>query len=141
MPAPMLADCDMTVGPGEVSNVFARVLVDAPCTGTGTLRHRPEIAMRLQQSDPERLARTAECILRSAASRAKPGGRVVFTVCSVLRAECEDVVARVTDVLEPVPFDAPEIAPLLAPDATTLRLSPLSHGTDGFFIASFRRKR
>ncbi|HEY6355574.1 MAG TPA: RsmB/NOP family class I SAM-dependent RNA methyltransferase, partial [Burkholderiaceae bacterium] len=77
-----------------------RVLVDAPCTGTGTLRHRPEIALRLQRGDPKRLAALAESILRPASSRAKPGGRVVFAVCSVLTEECEAVVARVRDVLE-----------------------------------------
>lgn len=131
---------DLTVGAGALPEGFDRVLVDAPCTGTGTLRRRPEIALRLRPEDPERLARTATAILRSAASRARPGGRVVFAVCSVLGAEAERVLERVSDLLEPVPFDAPELAALVSPGETTLRLSPLRHGTDGFFIGSLRRR-
>jgi 16S rRNA (cytosine967-C5)-methyltransferase len=134
------AAVDWTVGAGPVPAEFDRVLVDAPCTGTGTLRHRPEIALRLKRGDPKRLGRLAESILRPASSRAKPGGRVVFAVCSVLTDECEAVVERVRDVLEPVPFDAPELSHLAPADATSIRLTPLHHGTDGFFIASFLRR-
>jgi 16S rRNA C967 or C1407 C5-methylase (RsmB/RsmF family) len=57
----------------------------------------------------------------------------------VLAEEAEHVVEAVRDVLEPVPFDAPEVASLAPPGATALRLLPLTHGTDGFFIASLRR--
>jgi 16S rRNA (cytosine967-C5)-methyltransferase len=64
--------------------LFDRVLVDAPCTGTGTLRHRPEIALRLKEGDPQRLATLAGQILRNVLPFVKPGGRVVFVVCSVL---------------------------------------------------------
>jgi 16S rRNA (cytosine967-C5)-methyltransferase len=134
------AAVDWTVGAGPVPSGFDRVLVDAPCTGTGTLRHRPEIALRLKKSDPKRMGELGEAILRRASARAKIGGRIVFAVCSVLPDECEAVVARVLDVLEPAPFDAPELQHLVAPDQTSLRLTPLRHGTDGFFIASFRRR-
>jgi 16S rRNA (cytosine967-C5)-methyltransferase len=130
---------DWTVGTGAVPDGFDRVLVDAPCTGTGTLRRRPEIGIRLQPGDPARIAGTATAILRSAATRAKLGGRVVFAVCSALVDEAEHVVESVRDVLEPLPFDAPELLPLVEPGATTLRLLPIRHGTDGFFVASFRR--
>lgn len=136
---PNTAAVDWTVGGGSVPKEFDRVLVDAPCTGTGTLRHRPEILRRLDPSDPARLAALAESILRRAAGHARPGGRVVFAVCSVLRRENEDVVARVRDVLEPAPFDAPEVAPLALPEATSFRITPEKHGTDGFFVASFVR--
>ena len=134
------AAVDWTVGVGSVPEGFDRVLVDAPCTGTGTLRRRPEISLRMKPEDPPRLGALATAILRNAATRAKVGGRVVFAVCSVLPAECEVVVANVADILELVPFDAPELGHLLTPDATTLRLSPIRHGTDGFFMASFRRR-
>ncbi|HEY4157507.1 MAG TPA: RsmB/NOP family class I SAM-dependent RNA methyltransferase, partial [Polyangiaceae bacterium] len=92
---------DWTVGVGDVPADFDRVLVDAPCTGTGTLRRRPEIAARLEAADPARLSALAESILRVAATRAKSSGRVVFAVCSVLDEECEALVARVSDLLEP----------------------------------------
>ncbi|HMJ13446.1 MAG TPA: transcription antitermination factor NusB [Polyangiaceae bacterium] len=140
LPKPRTAAIDWTRGPGSVPDGFDRVLIDAPCTGTGTLRRRPEILTRLGEGDPERLGELAAQIVRAAAQRARAGARVVFAVCSVLREEAEAVVAQVSDVLEPAPFDAPELEHLLAPDATALRLLPFEHGTDGYFIASFRRR-
>lgn len=131
---------DWSVGQGGLPDDFDRVLVDAPCTGTGTLRRRPEILRRLQPADPARLGRLSEAILRSAASRARRGGRVLFAVCSVLPEECEAVTARVADLLEPVPFDAPELPAELVSGRSELRLSPARHGTDGYFMASFRRR-
>jgi len=129
---------DLSVGTGDLPTGFDRVLVDAPCTGSGTLRRRPEIALRLAPEDPARLGAMAELIVRNASRLTRPGGRVVLAVCSVFRDESEAVVTRVGDVLEPVPFDAPEILAVVGPDATALRLLPLRHGTDGYFIASFR---
>jgi 16S rRNA (cytosine967-C5)-methyltransferase len=137
--APRTAAVDWTVGSGSVPAGFDRVLVDAPCSGTGTLRRRPEIARRLAPEDPARLAALAEAILRRAASHAKAGGKVVFAVCSVLSDEGEAVVRRVADVLRPVPFDAPEVGHLVDANATSFRLTPAKHGTDGFFVASFER--
>jgi 16S rRNA (cytosine967-C5)-methyltransferase len=139
-PATMRA-IDWSVGASDVPADFDRVLVDAPCSGTGTLRRRPEIAMRLEPGDPARLSALAESILRNAATRAKPGARVVFAVCSVLEEECEALVARVADLLEPAPFDAPELPALsaLQEGRTSLRIGPTRFGTDGYFAASFRR--
>lgn len=138
---PEVRAVDWTRGTGGTEGGFDRVLVDAPCTGTGTLRHRPEIAGRLSPGDPARMGTLAESILRSAASLARPGGRVVFAVCSVLTEETDAVVERVRDILEPSPFDAPELAPLLSESQTTLRLLPVLYGTDGFFIASMVKPR
>jgi 16S rRNA (cytosine967-C5)-methyltransferase len=131
---------DWSVGHGGLDSDFDRVLVDAPCSGTGTLRRRPEILRRLKPEDPRRLAQLSESILRSAASRARPGGTVLFAVCSVLREECENLVERVLDVLEPQPFDAPELPSELVAGKTSLRLLPGPHGTDGYFMANFRRR-
>jgi len=133
---------DWTVGVGDVPANFDRVLVDAPCTGTGTLRRRPEIAARLTPEDPARLSALAEGIVRSAATRVRSGGRLVFAVCSVLEAECEALVQRVLDILEPVAFDAPELSALWqsgqAPSA--FRIGPSQFGTDGYFAASFLKR-
>jgi 16S rRNA (cytosine967-C5)-methyltransferase len=138
LPAARTAAVDWTVGPGAVPDGFDRVLVDAPCTGVGTLRRRPEIALRLGPEDPARLAELQRRILRGAAERARPGGSVVYAVCSVLEEECEDVVESVRDVLSPAPFAAPELA-WLSPETTQFRLLPGRHGTDGYFVASFVR--
>jgi 16S rRNA (cytosine967-C5)-methyltransferase len=140
--APEVHSVDWTVGVGDVPADFDRALVDAPCTGTGTLRRRPEIATRLQPEDPARLSDLAEAILRSAATRVRVGGRVVFAVCSVLEAECEALVARVQDVLEPAPFDCPELQGLFggADAPTAFRIGPTAFETDGYFAASFLKR-
>ncbi|MES1178337.1 MAG: transcription antitermination factor NusB [Myxococcales bacterium] len=140
--APEVRSVDWTVGPGDVPADFDRVLVDAPCTGTGTLRRRPEIALRLQPEDPARLSDLAEAILRSAATRVRSGGRVVFAVCSVLDAECESLVQRVLDVLEPAPFDAPELQGIFGASEvpSAFRIGPAGFETDGYFAASFLKR-
>jgi 16S rRNA (cytosine967-C5)-methyltransferase len=145
---------DWTAGTGDVPAGYDRVLVDAPCSGTGTLRRRPEIGLHRHEDDIPRLAELQRAIVRSAATRVKPGGRLVVAVCSVLREEGEDLVAALVGPpgaaepgqpsgepplrsLEPVPFDAaPAVA--LAGQATTLKLLPHVQGTDGYFLASFR---
>jgi 16S rRNA (cytosine967-C5)-methyltransferase len=138
---PTTAGVDWTKGCGDVPvEYFDRVLVDAPCSGTGTLRRRPEIGMRLRPEDPARLAELAEKILRSAARCARPGGRVVFAVCSVLPEECEGLADRVQDVLSPTPFDSEEATAIAGAAACFLRLLPLAHGTEGYYVASFSRR-
>ncbi len=139
---------DWTVGAGDVPEGYDRVLVDAPCSGVGTLRRRPEIALRRDADDLPRLADLQVAIARRAATRARDGGRLVFAVCSVLREECEAVAARLADPaeddlgvrLEPAPFDA-EIARELAGGGDAFRLLPHVHGTDGYFAAMFIVRR
>ncbi|WP_437504454.1 RsmB/NOP family class I SAM-dependent RNA methyltransferase [Sorangium sp. So ce1099] len=139
---------DWTVGAGDVPEGYDRVLVDAPCSGVGTLRRRPEIALRREADDLPRLADLQVAIARRAATRARDGGRLVFAVCSVLREECEAVAARLAapaedDLgvrLEPAPFDA-EIARELAGGGDAFRLLPHVHGTDGYFAAMFVVRR
>jgi 16S rRNA (cytosine967-C5)-methyltransferase len=139
---PEVRAVDWTVGVGDVPADFDRVLVDAPCTGTGTLRRRPEIAARLVPEDPARLSALAESIVRSAATRVRSGGRLVFAVCSVLEEECEALALRVRDILEPAAFDCPELDGLWkageAPSA--FRIGPTQFGTDGYFAASFLKR-
>jgi 16S rRNA (cytosine967-C5)-methyltransferase len=138
LPLPQNTQIDWSQPCSLLPKDFDRVLVDAPCTGTGTLRRRPEIALRLQPADVERLATLAETILRNAAHHVRSGGRVLFVVCSVLPRETQDVVNRVSDVLESVPFETAH--PALAPETTSIHLLPGAHGSDGFFIASLRAK-
>jgi 16S rRNA (cytosine967-C5)-methyltransferase len=139
---PEVRALDWTVGVGDMPADFDRVLVDAPCTGTGTLRRRPEIAARLLPEDPARLSALAESIVRSAATRVRSGGRLVFAVCSVLEAECEALVERVLDILEPVAFDCTELEALWSAGQapSTFRIGPSRFGTDGYFAASFLKR-
>jgi 16S rRNA (cytosine967-C5)-methyltransferase len=140
-------EVDWSQGTGEVPEGYDRVLVDAPCSGVGTLRRRPEIAAHKDPAAIERLRDLQALIARRAATRARDGGRLVFAVCSVLREEAEDVV----DVLSrrapedpmdlvPSPFD-PGLVGDLARAGASLRLTPHEHGTDGYFVASFVVKR
>lgn len=126
---------------------FDRVLVDAPCSGTGTLRRRPEIALHRQADDVQRLSELQTTITKNAALHVKPGGRLVYAVCSVLREESEQVVAALVDKplangmrLIALPFENEIAKALAAEGASTLRLLPSIHGTDGYFIASFEVK-
>lgn len=123
---------------------YDRVLVDAPCSGTGTLRRRPEIALHRDADDVKRLSELQTTILRNAATHVKPGGRLVYAVCSVLREECEAVVEAAVakplatgKTLSAASFSATLLQPLVQNGATTLRILPHVHGTDGYFMASF----
>ncbi|MDA8361395.1 MAG: RsmB/NOP family class I SAM-dependent RNA methyltransferase [Gammaproteobacteria bacterium] len=122
-----------------------RVLVDAPCSGTGTLRRSPDIKWRITPAAVARLAGEALAILTAAAQLVRPGGRLVYATCSVLAAENEDVVcAFLRACPEFVPLDTPAILKrrgIPLPDAAerALKLLPHRHGTDGFFAQAFDR--
>jgi 16S rRNA (cytosine967-C5)-methyltransferase len=137
---------DWTAGTGDVPSGYDRVLVDAPCSGIGTLRRRPEIALHRSADDIARIGVLQEEIILRAATRARDGGRVIVAVCSVLREEAEDLVARVSGAagaetaLEPAPFEG-DVIRAIAGDAPSVRLLPHVHGTDGYFIASFIARR
>ncbi|OAN51117.1 rRNA cytosine-C5-methylase [Paramagnetospirillum marisnigri] len=125
---------------------FDRVLVDAPCTGTGTWRRNPDAKWQLGETDLLELVGRQKDILASAARLTKPGGRLVYATCSLLAEENEDQIAAFLAThpdyeVVPVPQLWGEIiggeCPVPGP---YLRLSPLGHGTDGFFGAVMERK-
>jgi 16S rRNA (cytosine967-C5)-methyltransferase len=133
---------DWRVGSGEVAGTYDRVLVDAPCSGIGTLRRRPEIALRRESVDLRELGATQAEIAIRAAAHVRPGGTLVYVVCSVLREESEDVIEallRARPELEQAPFDAAE-ARGIAGDASSFRLLPHRHATDGYFVARLRSR-
>lgn len=127
---------DWTVGAGDVTATYDRVLVDAPCTGVGTLRRRPEIALRLEEKDVAETARAQLAILSRVVDRVRPGGTLVYVVCSVLREEAEDVIAALTASRS----DVEPTALATMDGATTRRLLPTQHGTDGYFVAGLLRR-
>lgn len=147
-PAPIrTAAVDWTVGAGELAgDTVDRALVDAPCSGIGTLRRRPEIALFRDPASLVELARDQVAITRGAARLVRDGGALIYAVCSVLREECEDVLAALAEPvdgvrLEPAPFpEAPGVAaPLRGRESA--RLLPAEHGTDGYFVASLIVRR
>jgi len=86
---------DWSVGPGSIGGDFDRVLVDAPCTGLGTLRRRPEILLRTSRRSAAQMGETQRRILHNAASMVRRGGSLLYAVCSPLAEEGSEVVAGV----------------------------------------------
>ncbi len=122
-----------------------RVLVDAPCTGFGTLRRNPDLKWRQSEAGLAELVAKQQTILAAAATLMKPGGRLVYATCSVLPEENEAVV---DDFLARHPgFSMGDAAAELAragidlDTGATLKLLPHRHGCDGFFAAILERGR
>jgi len=124
-------------------DAFDRVLVDAPCSGLGTLRRNPDARWRIQPRDVERLAELQLAILRQAAAVLRPGGTLVYSTCTVLPEENENVVeAFLSEAPEfgRAPLEAvPEPVRPLLDAGGHLRTWPHRHETDGFFAARLVR--
>ncbi len=134
---------------------FDRVLVDAPCTGTGTWRRNPDARLRLTETDLAELVVRQAGLLDDAASLVRKGGRLVYATCSLFPEENEGQVRAFLDrhagfALLPLAGawphgagpGAPERAPACPPPpgcGDTLTLTPRQHGTDGFFAAVLER--
>ncbi|APU14514.1 MULTISPECIES: RsmB/NOP family class I SAM-dependent RNA methyltransferase [Actinoalloteichus] len=134
------------VGDGRDSGLqaggFDRVLVDAPCTGLGALRRRPEARWRRRPSDVAELARLQSELLRAAFELVRPGGVVAYVVCSPHLAETVDVARQAAQREGVIQLDArpffPDV-PRLG-DGPGVQLWPHRHGTDAMFCALFRRE-
>ncbi|HXC26259.1 MAG TPA: 16S rRNA (cytosine(967)-C(5))-methyltransferase RsmB [Gemmatimonadaceae bacterium] len=117
------------------------VLVDVPCTGTGTFRRHPDARWRLKVSDLAIMSAIQRSIIRAAAAIVKPGGLLIYSTCSIEPEENDvQIEAFLVDhpefVLEPPPEGA---VPSTVLDAGRLRVLPHKHGTDGAFAARLRR--
>ena len=114
-------------GAARPGDAFDRVLVDPPCSGLGTLQSRPDLRWR---TSPERIAELAPQqarILAAGAAATRPGGTLLYSVCTISRAESEDVIDGFLAGHPDWEADAP------------VRLAPDTDGTDGFFIARLHR--
>jgi 16S rRNA (cytosine967-C5)-methyltransferase len=125
---------------------FDRVLVDAPCSGLGTLRRNPEARWRLTAAKVEAFAPRQLSLLVTYAPLAAVGGRLIYATCTVSRAENERVIERfLAERDDFVPVPAKEIwgreRAERVGDGMTLQLKPHRHDTDGFFAAVLRRVR
>ena len=110
---------------------FDRVLLDAPCTGLGTLRRRPEIRFKVNESERDRLAALQKALLLAALTQVRAGGRLVYSVCTVTPAETIEVVAD----MDAHPPDG--LPGKIWGDG--LLMAPHLSSTDGMFIAVFDR--
>lgn len=118
------------------------VLVDAPCSGSGTWRRHPEDAWRLTADEVERLHGLQTRIMSQAAKLVKVGGRIAYVTCSMLSRENEDTAAAFEAAhpnFKPVQLTEDMHAVATLAKGHTLRMSPASTGTDGFFFALYER--
>jgi 16S rRNA (cytosine967-C5)-methyltransferase len=126
-----------------LSEPYDRILIDAPCSGLGTLRSHPEIKWQRTATDIERLSALQRKILRRVASYLKPGGILVYSTCTLAKDENENVIE---DFLEQHDeFALEEAAGYLPTEARSLvrgsyfMALPHRHNTDGFFAARMRK--
>lgn len=126
-----------------------RVLVDAPCSGSGTLRRNPDLKWRFDETELARVGAVQASVLRAAARLVKPGGRLVYATCSVLARENREVIERFLQ-------DSPQFGPVAAAEVLAQQgieidhaarfapyfvMLPHLHGSDGFFAAVLERGR
>ncbi|WP_140985401.1 RsmB/NOP family class I SAM-dependent RNA methyltransferase [Asticcacaulis tiandongensis] len=138
----------------DLENQADLVLVDAPCSGSGVWRRRPETAHRLEETEVRRLHELQSAILARAAKLVKPGGMLAYATCSILPDENEETADRFEAAhpeFTPRPLiealNNPHITPQgaealgwLSQGGHRLRLSPETSNTDGFFVALYRKK-
>jgi 16S rRNA (cytosine967-C5)-methyltransferase len=123
-----------------VEESFDRVLLDAPCTGLGVLRRRPDARWRVEERDAAQLAEVQRALLARAARAVRPGGRLVYSVCTLTRIETLGVDAFAASEL-------PEFVALDPPGAPWRRhgrgalLVPSAARTDGMFVLALERSR
>jgi 16S rRNA (cytosine967-C5)-methyltransferase len=121
-----------------VRGPFDRVLVDAPCSGIGSARRRPELLWRARREELSQLARLQVEIAVACADLLRPGGRLVYSVCTFPRAETDaasDAIVRHRPDLVPIETPGPEGSD----PSRRHRLWPHRHGTDGMFVAAFQK--
>ncbi|MEJ7709766.1 MAG: RsmB/NOP family class I SAM-dependent RNA methyltransferase [Pyrinomonadaceae bacterium] len=120
---------------------FDRVLVDAPCSGTGTLRHNPEIRWRISSADIAELSDKQKKVLRLASRLVKKGGRLVYSTCSVEPEENEEVIAAVlSEQGNSLRLTSEHLPQTLMTSSGMARIWPQRQGADGFFVAVFERR-
>lgn len=140
---PLVVTADGTLPPLAPGTVD-RVLVDAPCTGLGALRRRPEARWRRRRDDLKALSRLQERLLASALDTVRPGGLVLYATCSPVLSETERVVRRTLDrrddttLLDLAPV-LPQVTDAEGPLPGTRQLWPHRHGTDAMFLALLQR--
>ncbi|SPJ16029.1 putative enzyme [Syntrophobacter sp. SbD2] len=123
---------------------FDRVLLDAPCTGLGTMRRKPDIKWRRHIKDPYRLSRLQKELLPHAAQFLKPGGVLVYATCSVLKDENEAVAQHLSEshpelAIEPAAQNLPYACREMV-SGPYCRCWPHKHDVDGFFSARWTKK-
>ena len=120
------------------------VLLDVPCSGSGTWRRNPDAKWNLQAENLNALKQLQADILQSASRLVKPGGRLIYSTCSLLNCENEQQVSQFlqeNDMFEPALLaNASSLEGLQITQGSQLRTSPAQSNMDGFFVAALVRK-
>jgi 16S rRNA (cytosine967-C5)-methyltransferase len=145
-PAAIASENDLRVK--RLSGKIDRVLVDAPCSGSGTLRRNPDLKWRFDEKELARVNDVQHRVLRAAARLVKPGGRLVYATCSLLAEENQSVIERF--VADQPQFEQVPAAEVLRPQGIEIPglestapyfvMLPHLHATDGFFAAVMQRR-
>eukprot|EP00027_Filamoeba_sp_ATCC50430_P001989 CAMPEP_0168543090 /NCGR_PEP_ID=MMETSP0413-20121227/1699_1 /TAXON_ID=136452 /ORGANISM="Filamoeba nolandi, Strain NC-AS-23-1" /LENGTH=330 /DNA_ID=CAMNT_0008573017 /DNA_START=339 /DNA_END=1331 /DNA_ORIENTATION=+ len=129
---------------------FDVVMVDAPCTGSGTWRRAPDLKWRLTPEDILEYTDTQQTILKEASKYVKEGSKLIYTTCSLLKVENEDLIQHFLTTPEGKNFEIvpptqlwssrfPEILSPVAKLSKFWRITPHSHNTDGFFVCVLQK--
>ena len=145
-PAAIASETDARVK--RLARKLDRVLVDAPCSGTGTLRRNPDLKWRFDETELARVNGVQANVLRAASRLVKPGGRLVYATCSLLALENQEVIENfVADQPEFAVLDAGKVLSAQGIDvdpahrfAPWFVMLPHLHATDGFFAAVMERR-
>ena len=135
---PLLVE-DAVVPPMRTGSLD-RVLVDAPCSGLGTLRRRPDARWRIDAAAPERLAAVQRGMLDAAVTLLRPGGLLVYSVCTLTDVEGPELAdALATACPDLVPLPAPTPGPWRTAGRVGHRVLPHESDTDGMYLARLRK--
>ena len=118
---------------------FDTVLVDAPCSGTGTIRHNPEIRYFIEPGDFEELANKQRTVLGNASNLVRSGGRLIYSTCSIQAEENEHVCEAFLKASTAFRLTRPAVPERFLTEQGFARTFPHRDGTDGFFFAEFAR--
>ncbi len=130
--------------PPFADGTFDWIIIDAPCSGTGTLRRAPDLLSRLDEKNIKSCVEIQQGLLRSAAALLKASGKLIYVTCSVLPEENRQMLSWIKDelkILKPQPLAeiwGSDVKIEMSPEANFIQLLPSAHGCDGFFIAAYR---
>lgn len=122
----------------KITGQYDAVLIDAPCSATGTIRRHPELVLHRTQADIDKLADTQARLLTHAHQLVRKGGEVVYCTCSLQKQEGEAHILALKNLYDIIPITQPDLVPFQTSDGF-LRTFP-NNRLDGFFIAHLRKK-
>ncbi|MEY8599295.1 16S rRNA (cytosine(967)-C(5))-methyltransferase RsmB [Staphylococcus shinii] len=123
----------------KYDKVYDKILVDAPCSGLGVLRHKPEIKYEQSQHSIQSLVEIQLEILNNVKDSVKPGGTIIYSTCTIEQMENENVIYTFLKANKDFEFDAFE-HPITGEKVKTMQVLPQDFNSDGFFITRIKRK-